>query len=108
DEAEVPSTLFESISTGRVLGAFDVGKPWMLPMKAVKLRLANGPVAATPIAMLLLAVMVPLRALWPIATLSWPVVQVLQASSPTPTLSEPVRSEEHTSELQSRVDLVCR
>src|SRR5437773_847622 len=90
DEAEVPSTLFESISTGSGLAAFDVGKPWMLPMKAVNDRLANGPVAGTPIAMLLLAVMVPLRALWPIATLSWPVVQVLQASSPTPTFSEPV------------------
>src|SRR2546422_806752 len=90
DEIMPPTTLFESTYTVVVLGIFEVGSPWMLPMKQVKLRSANGPVAGTPIAMLLLALTVPLRALWPIATLSLPVVQVLQASLPIPVLPEPV------------------
>src|SRR2546429_5991155 len=88
DEAEVPSTLFESISTGRVLAAFDVGKPWMLPMKAVKLRLANGPVAATPIAMLLLAVIVSFWGLWRGETVFCAGGGMGHGSPPPPPLSE--------------------
>src|SRR5207249_10794250 len=63
--------------------------------------------AAEPLAVLLLPIVFEDSAAQPLAVLKPPPVLEKRASRPLAMLKSP-RSEEHTSELQSHFDLVCR